>query len=105
MKRRRLVYGPEALDDLKGIYDWIANEGSPLSAKRYVARIRRFAATLKTSGDRGNDHGAIQPGLRSVGFERSIQIVCELRPEAVIVTRVFHGGQDWTTLLGRHSED
>jgi toxin ParE1/3/4 len=39
VKRREVVFAPEAREDLAAVYDWIAEAASPELALRYVERL------------------------------------------------------------------
>ena len=48
MKRRHVVFLPEAQADLLWIYDAVAHASGNLTAIRYIERIERFAWILTT---------------------------------------------------------
>ena len=43
MKRREVVFAPEAREDLAAVYDWIAEAASAELALRYVERLKNGA--------------------------------------------------------------
>ena len=74
MKERRIVFAPEAAEDLIGLYDWIAREASPEVAIRYLDRVEVFCQGLSVGSERGHLRDDIRPGLRIIGFERRLTI-------------------------------
>lgn len=99
MKRRTVVYAPEAADDLDWLYDAVAAASGPVTAERYEARIRAFCDKLDHAAERGVRRDDIRPGLRIVGFERRVTIAFAVEPERMIILRVFYGGVDWQQRL------
>jgi Plasmid stabilization system protein len=95
LKVRRIVFAPEAADDLLGIYDWIADEASPIVALNYIERVERFCRRLCTGSERGHLRSDIRPGLRILGFERRLTIAFTVGEEAVTILRVFAAGRNW----------
>ncbi len=65
MKRRRVVYTPDAANDLDSLYDYIADTVGPAVAADYEERILRFCAGLGLGAERGSLRDDIRPGLRS----------------------------------------
>lgn len=97
MKERRIVFAPEALDDLVGLYDWITQEASPAVAIGYIERLEAFCQRLSIGSERGHLRADIRPGLRIVGFERRLTIAFVVGSEAVTILRIFAAGRDWET--------
>lgn len=62
---------------------------------RYVERIGRFCGGLATASERGARRDDIRPGLRVVGFERSVAVAFTVDEDAVHIQRIFYGGVDW----------
>ena len=46
MKKRRVVFAPEARDDVNALYDWIAQAADPDTALGYIERLEAYSATL-----------------------------------------------------------
>ena len=99
MKRRSVVYTPEAADDLDWIYEIIAAAGSPTAADRYDRRIRAFCDGLEYASERGSRRDDVRPGLRVIGFERRVSVAFVAEAERVVILRVFYGGADWESEL------
>ena len=75
-------------------------------ADRTVDAIRAFITSLKEIPHRGTKRDDLRPGLRIVTFKRRTAIAIEIDEGAKVVTvlRVFYGGQDYETVLGRVPE-
>lgn len=95
MKRRTVIFTPEARDDLFHLYDWIAGAASPDLALAYVERIEKFCLGLDFASERGHRRDDIRPGLRITGFERRVTIAFIVDDEKASILRLFYGGQDW----------
>lgn len=99
MKRRGVVFSPEAKDDLINLYDWIASRAGPAVAISYIERIEVFCQGFDLASERGQLRGDIRPGLRIIGFERRITIAFSVSKEQVTIFRLFYGGREWEELL------
>lgn len=98
MKTRRVTVDPDAKEDLRQLYHWIALQGSPRNAERYVRRIQTFAKTLSVAAERGTDLNHIDSGLRVIPFE-SVMLAVRVTDTHAIIARVFHHSQDWLKAL------
>jgi len=95
VKRRRVVFTPEARNDLFEIYDWIAEKASPQIAITYIVRIEAYCLGFELASERGHRCDDISPGLRIVGFERRVTIAFAADEDRVTILRLFYGGQNW----------
>ena len=95
MKRREVVFAPEAREDLAAVYDWIAEAASPELALRYVERLEKWCLGFDLAAERGHAREDIRPGLRVVGFERRVTLAFAVDEERATVLRLFWGGRDW----------
>lgn len=95
MKQHIVAFAPEALEDLRELYDWIADRAGPQIAIGYVDRLETYCRGMKVAAERGHARDDIRPGLRIVGFERRVTIAFSLSETRVTILRVFYGGQDW----------
>ena len=109
MSRRiyRVVEKPDVLFDYiaiaKHIERWTDDRAL---ADRTVDAIRTFIKSLKAVPHRGAKRDDLRPSLRIVPFKKRTAIAIEIDDDAKIVTvlRVFYGGQDYETVLGRKAE-
>ena len=99
MIERRIVFAPEAAEDLLGIYDWIARQASPAVAMRYIERVEAFCQRLRIGSERGHRRPDLREGLRIIGFEHRLTIAFVVAPETVTILRVFGAGRNWEPAL------
>ncbi len=90
---RKVVFSPEARDDLFKIYHYIAERGAPTAALGYVTRLETRCANLAAFPQQGLARDDIRPGLRLLGFERKTEIAFHITREAIVIDRLFHGGK------------
>ncbi|WP_159591566.1 type II toxin-antitoxin system RelE/ParE family toxin [Chelativorans xinjiangense] len=95
MKRRQVVFAPEARDDLLSIYDWIADAVSPATALAYVERVEAWCRGFDLAAERGRLREEVRLGLRVVGFERRLTVAFTVSEDRVTILRLFYGGRDW----------
>ncbi len=95
MKRRQVIFSPEAREDLLLLGDWIAERAGAEVALRYLERIEGFCVGLELSSERGHRRDDVRPGLRIVGFGRRIAIAFTLTPTEVTILRLHYGGRNW----------
>ena len=95
MRRRAVVFAPEARDDLWRLYEGIATAAGMSIALAYIERIEMYCLGFDLASERGHMRDDIRPGLRIVGFERRVTIAFSVHDGRVTILRVFYGGQDW----------
>jgi toxin ParE1/3/4 len=95
----RIGFSPEARADLFNLYIYIAEQGFPERAIKYIARIEKFCQGLQTFPHRGQTLDHLRPGLRMVSFERRVAITFEIVAEEVVIFRILYGGRDVDRLL------
>lgn len=99
MKRRDVVFSPEAQDDLFALYEWISIKAGSGIALGYIGRIETHCNTFDFASERGTARDDIRPGLRIVGFEHRLTIAFIVSDTTVTVLRLFYGGQNWEDTL------
>lgn len=99
MRERDVVFAPEALEDLRQIYDWIAEAAGADTAFGYVDRLVRNCDGMCYGAERGHRRDDIRPGLRIVGFERRITIAFTVSERQVTILRLFYAGRNWEPML------
>jgi plasmid stabilization system protein ParE len=99
MKRRTVVYTPEAQADLLQIYDAARAGAGPNSAYAYVRRLKAYCDGFDLAGERGSKRGEIRPGLRVAGFERRVAITFTVDETEVVILRILYGGRDLEGLM------
>ncbi|WP_018264956.1 type II toxin-antitoxin system RelE/ParE family toxin [Methylosinus sp. LW4] len=95
MRRRAIVFSPEARDDILQIYDWIEERAGSDVALAYIGRLETYCR----ASERGRRRDDLRPGLRAVGFERRVTIAFFVEEERVTILRLFYGGKDWEAAL------
>lgn len=95
MKRRDVVFSPEAEDDLIRLFDFICIRADLTTARNYVVRIESFCMGLDLASERGTIRDDVRTGLRVVGFERRLTIAFTVEKDRVIILKVFTAGQNW----------
>lgn len=97
MIERKIVFAPEARDDLLALYDWISARAGPATALAYIERIEAYCLGFSAASERGHRRDDIRPGLRITGFERRVTVALTVDAKKVTILRLFYGGQDWET--------
>jgi toxin ParE1/3/4 len=92
--RRKVVFSPEARADLFALYDYIAEQSSPIRAMGYIERIESYCLGFDLGGERGTRRDDVRPGLRIVGFERRLTIAFHVDRRTVTTDRIFYAGRD-----------
>ena len=91
---------PEAIQDLKDIYDWVASQSGYLQiAEKLVNRIFDHCESLGEFPMKGRARDDLQPGVRILPFERIAVIAYRILADAVEVINIFYGGRDSGAIL------
>jgi toxin ParE1/3/4 len=97
---RKIVFRRAAENDLRELYDYIAERGGKSVAGKYIGRIEAACMNLAEFPERGTKRSELVPGLRIIGFERRAAIAFVVEADAVRIMRVLYGGRafpdDWT---------
>ena len=89
---------------LLALYRRIAAAAGTEMAGASIDRIEAACLALETFPARGTKRDDIRPGLRTMGFERRATIVFRITGRAVLIVRIFHGGQDFARALRGEAE-
>ena len=104
----RIIYSPQARQQLRNIDDWIVGSASPEVANQYLARVIDHIEAILVFPDAGQLHEDLRPGLRTTTYKGRTLIAYAVDDSSgeVIVTilGVFHGGQHWEATLAGSSE-
>jgi toxin ParE1/3/4 len=92
VRKREVVFSPEAAADLLALYDYIAAQSGPARAIGYIARLEKYCLGFALLGERGTRRDDIRLGLRIVGFERRVTLAFPVEATRVTFDRVFYGG-------------
>lgn len=93
----KVVFTPEARNDLRWLYNAIAQVGGTRRAFSYTDRVTARCLGLATFPERGTRRDDLRPGLRVVGFARRVSIAFQIAGNSVIILRILYGGQDLST--------
>ncbi len=95
----RVVFTPEAEEQLAELYRYIAVAASPDTAKRYTDAIVSYCESLHTFPLRGTIRDDVRPGLRITNYRKRAVIAFEVSTDQVSIIGVFYGGQDYESIL------
>ncbi|MBL8471600.1 MAG: type II toxin-antitoxin system RelE/ParE family toxin [Rhodocyclaceae bacterium] len=93
----RVVFAPEAEEQLVALYRYIAAADSPEVAARYTEAIVSYCETLQAFPNRGSQRSDVRPGLRVTNYKKRTVIAYAVDADQVSIIGVFYGGQDAQT--------
>ncbi|WP_245513303.1 type II toxin-antitoxin system RelE/ParE family toxin [Enterovirga rhinocerotis] len=94
MTSYRVVFSPEARRHLEALTTYIARQSSPDRAVRFARSIVEYCAKLSHMPHRGIRRDDTRPGLRMIGFRRSVTIVFDTEAETVTILGIHSRGHD-----------
>jgi toxin ParE1/3/4 len=99
----RIVYTPEARQQLHSLDEWIAGAASKDVAQNYLARVVDHIEAILVFPLAGRPRDDLRQGIRTTISKGRTLIAYEVdeSPGEPIVTilGVFHGGQNWEATL------
>ena len=95
----RVVFSPEAQEQLFELYRYIANVASADIAAQYTGAIVSYCEGLCIFPLRGIMRDDVRPGLRITNYKGRAVIAFDVDAEMVSIIGVFYGGQDYETIL------
>lgn len=101
----RVIFSPEAEEQLAELFHYIAAAASPGIAERYINDIITYCETLDTFPLRGAQRDDIRPGLRVTNYKGRTVIAFDVDAQQVSIIGVFYGGQDYETALQDDLDD
>lgn len=93
-----LVYRHAALADLDAIYDYIEPD-NPIRAAGFIQDIRERCRGLRIHPELGRVRNDLGHGIRMLPMLGRIIVAYRITPTAILITRVFSGGQDYEAIL------
>lgn len=106
MRRLEVTYRTSAEADLLQIYRWVHEaSGSPEVAERFLDRLLRRCDRIGDAPRGGRPRDDLEPGLRTVPFERSAVIAYRVEVDRVRIVNVFYGGRDFEALYRGHDPE
>ena len=101
MAASQVVFTRRAEQRLTELYDYIADNSSPILAIDYIRRIRLACLVLADFPERGRRRNDIRPGLRTITMERRVTIVYRVLRSRVEIVTIAYGGRDFEGELRR----
>ena len=98
----RVIFAPEAEEQLAGLYRYIANAASPKIAADYTEAIVNYCESLGDFPQRCILRDDVRPGLRITHYKKRTIIAFAMEADHVAIIGVFYGGQDFASIL--HNE-
>jgi plasmid stabilization system protein ParE len=97
----RVVFSPEAEEQLAALYNHIAAAASPDIAARYTEAIVGFCEKLDSFPIRGLVRDDVRPGLRITNYKKRtiIAFAVDIEAKQVSIIGLFYGGRDYETIL------
>jgi len=99
----RVVFAPEAEEQLLALYRYIARAASPNIAARYTNAIVDYCARFDQLPLRGTKRDDIRQGLRITNYKKRAVIAFSVDGDTVSILGVYYGGQDYESM--RQDED
>lgn len=94
--RYKIAYHQKAEAELDDLYEHIAAQAGVVVAGDYVGGIYDFIEGLTTFPERGTVREGTIPGLRIIGYRRSVSIAFVVVDSVVMILGVFHRGKNIT---------
>lgn len=95
----RVTFRPEAVRDLTDIFHFVLElSQSAIVARGFVSRIRRRCVDIGNVPFGGRPRDDLEPGLRTIAFERSAVIAYKIEDDSVRITNIFYGGRNFEAL-------
>ena len=95
----RVVFSPEAQEQITSLYRYIADAASPSVAARYAEAIVSYCEGLGLFPLRGTKRDDVRLGLRTTNYRKRTIIAFTVEDDTVSIIGVFYGGQDYEALL------
>lgn len=103
--KHRVVFSPEAQEQLADLFRYIAEVASPEAAARYTDAIVSYCESLSTFPLRGIRRDDVRPGLRITNYRKRAVIAFEVEGGVVSIIGVFYGGRDYERVLQDELDD
>ncbi len=99
----RVVFAPEAGEQLLELYRFIAVAATPDIAATYTDAIIAYCESLQQFPMRGTRRDDVRKGLRITHYKKRAVIAFAVEGDCVSIIGVYYGGQDYETVL--HEDD
>lgn len=95
----RVVFTPEAEDQLNDLYRYIAQAATPDTAAGHVDAVITYCEGLAEFPHRGLARDDIRPGLRTTSYRKRTVVAFAVLDDVVAIIGIFHGGRDYEAIL------
>ena len=90
----RLLFAPEAVEDLRALRRRIAWLAGGRKSQDYMEQIEAWCAEIAEAPERGVRNDDLFPGLRVAGYGRRLAIAYHIGLDTVTIDRVLYAGGD-----------
>ena len=104
MSPYRVVFAPEAQEQLTHLYRYLSSAASAEIAARYTNAIISYCESLQNFPYRGTCRDDVRPGLRITNYKKRSVIAFSVDADLVSILGIFYGGQDYESKL-QNDED
>jgi len=101
----RVIFTPEAEEQLAALYRYISEAASPDIAAQYTEAIMNYCESLGTFPHRGTMREDVRSGLRITNYQKRAVIAFDVDADLVSIIGVFYGGQNYETILPENGSD
>ncbi len=104
MKTYEVSLAPDAISDLKNIYEYISDKsGHPSVAWAYIQRLKDKCHGLRTAALRGQRRDDLRKNLRIIPIDKNAVAAFEINEteQTVTILNIFYGGQDYDTIMNQ----
>lgn len=91
----RVVYTPDAENQIAAILEFVAEETSPETAAGFVNGLLRLCDGLASLPFRGRRIGRPERGVRMLVYRGRTSIVYAIEGDMVLILGVFYAGRNW----------
>ena len=102
MKKFRVYLTPDAIKDLEGLYDYIADKsGFPERAWAYIEKLRQKCQELDVAPFQGTRRDDLMENLRVAPLNKKVVVafIVNETQQAVLILNIFYGGRDYETIM------
>ncbi len=102
MKTYKVSLTPDAIGDLKNIYEYISDKsGYPSVAWAYIQKLKEKCHGLETAALRGQKRDDLRKNVRIMAIDKSAIAAFEVNEtkQTVTILNIFYGGQDYDTIM------
>ena len=102
MKAYDVNLTPDAISDLKNIYEYIADKsGLPEVAWAYIQKLKDKCHGLRIAALRGQKRDDLRQNLRIIPLDKNAVAAFEVdeTKQTVTILNIFYGGQDYDTIM------